>query len=965
MSQLPASWWPAIVGFLGGGAVGGWMSHLDPLWTAASAIGAGAVGFVAKVWAKLEPRAVDACAGWIEATSREVFSRYYRYYRQQTIYVHRGFNVKGLSAQGPHALDLEHVFVDLSLDPKTVGDASGNLLRVPDELSRGAHAVWEWLAAPALSSNHFVLLGAPGTGKSTLLQHIALTLAAPRRRSRKTAVPKKIPLLLFLRDVAQAINEATDEKPLTLADAVRVTLRKQEAETGPPAWFEKQLKKGRCLVMLDGLDEVSDLAVRRKVVAWVQKQIRAHGNNRFILTSRPYGYRDNPLEDVSVLEVRPFSSEQVERFVRNWYLANELKSQLRDDPGVRLEAKKGADDLLRRLAQAPTLAELAVNPLLLTLIAHVHRFRSSLPGRRVELYAEICMVFLGRKQQATGIELDLTPLQKQEVLQPLAYHMMNKGNAEASARDVTVEEAEGVIHDILSQVSTAYSVADFLKMIENSSGLLIERENGIYSFSHLTFQEYLAGAHIQKEKLEAALLTHVLESWWHETIRLYAALGDATGIIEECLKQAHNSLAVLALALDCHEEALKKDPTVSAAVEKLLEDGIESSDPELRRRAAETLLHRRLRNLRRESDSLYVDTSLITHAEYQLFLDEKEARGEYYQPDHWSTDQFPAGHGQQPVVGVRANDAIAFCEWLTERQRDGWHFRLPRPTESLTTDKRPETAGYWTKSEDGLLDFVGPGHGTVQFHLEGIEKQCSEDSTFAHALTRWSEVSGAYNLAFDLDHTLDHALNHALAFDHALNRALALALDRTLNLAFDRSLAFEIALDLDRDFNRTRAFDRTRNLALGRSHDFDFSLALAHVKQLEDVLKTSEQWPLLSQIALHCAFVATWIIVQLINPDKKNDSSFQQLQSDLRRYARLRLLNAWFSLRDGAGARRWSLRSLLKRQAATNESVWQDAIVDAYVSLALLEERITGPQPAFEGIRIVREKDKDETTVRS
>jgi predicted NACHT family NTPase len=86
-----------------------------------------------------------------------------------------------------------------------------------------------------------------------------------------------------------------------------------------------------------------------------------------------------------------------------------------------MQARQQADDLLRRIVRTPALLALAVNPLLLTMITTVHRYRSSLPGRRVELYAEICEVFLGKRQQSRGIEIDMTPAQKQSVLQPLAY----------------------------------------------------------------------------------------------------------------------------------------------------------------------------------------------------------------------------------------------------------------------------------------------------------------------------------------------------------------------------------------------------------------------------------------------------------------------------------------------------------------------------------------------------------------
>ncbi|MGE0680725.1 MAG: hypothetical protein AB7P69_07435 [Candidatus Binatia bacterium] len=96
---------------------------------------------------------------------------------------------------------------------------------------------------------------------------------------------------------------------------------------------------------------------------WVEKQIITHGGNRFLITSRPFGYRSNPLSGVTVLEVRPFASEQVQRFVQNWYLANEIMSAQKDDPGVRLNAREGAEDLLQRLRNAPALADLAGEPL--------------------------------------------------------------------------------------------------------------------------------------------------------------------------------------------------------------------------------------------------------------------------------------------------------------------------------------------------------------------------------------------------------------------------------------------------------------------------------------------------------------------------------------------------------------------------------------------------------------------------
>ena len=268
------------------------------------------------------------------------------------------------------------------------------------------------------------------------MKHIALSLAVRETTKSSTIIPDLLPVLLFLRDHAEAIDT---EDEYGLVHAIKANISHLEGQDPPPKWFEGQLSDGCCLILLDGLDEVGNRNVRRKVVAWVEDQMAAYGQNCFVMTSRPFGYRDNTLSSVAVLEVRPFTAMQVERFVHNWYLANEIMAKAgQDDAGVRREAKKGGLDLINRLWSTPTLSDLAVNPLLLTMIATVHRFRSSLPERRVELYAEICEVFLGKRHEAKGLQLDLTPSQRKTVLQKLAFHMMQR-----NVREIEVMRAGG------------------------------------------------------------------------------------------------------------------------------------------------------------------------------------------------------------------------------------------------------------------------------------------------------------------------------------------------------------------------------------------------------------------------------------------------------------------------------------------------------------------------------------------
>lgn len=701
-------------------------------------LGCAVISLVSKVWQGLQSRWVDRIVEWFDLRTRWVFAHYRYHYCQFLLQLHHDFDVKGLSTQGIHTLDLEQVYVNLRLDFQVPHRASPNPIKLTQDAPEPSQAIaeqkqmlglaivlvilfallafiglhtqssddqedekaslWRYLTPGAQVNPHLVILGAPGTGKTTLLKHVTLSLAAGKRRDRRWRLPRKLPILLFLREHAEHIQTNPD---YTLAEAVVTHLTKHHQSASLP-WFERQLAKGRCLVLLDGLDEVADPQARQQVVSWVEHQMVAYASNRFLVTSRPFGYRSNPLRDVSILEVREFKPPQIARFVHKWYLANERRSRARGDPSIQLHAREGAQDLLRRLQSSEALSALAVNPLLLTMIATVHRYRNSLPGRRVELYAEICEVFLGKRQQAKGLQVDLTSVQKQRVLQPLAYHLM-----QTNRRELPETEAISIIVEPLRRVHNGLDARTFLQHIEESSGLLLELEQGRYGFAHLTFQEYLAAIHIKEEQLEQQLLPQVANSWWHETIRLYCARADATRIIQACLQGTPPELAALELATACKEEALEADPMVWKQLQTILEQSVEDPKNERRTFASHALLDLRLAQFHQANRSLVVDSSMLTNAEYQVFLDYSFIEGAPFLPTSWDgKGLFSKGASLKPVVGIDPMAVEVFCDWLNQEKPGGGVYRLPRTGEITVPPTNPNNTqpiGYWTASQHGWL----------------------------------------------------------------------------------------------------------------------------------------------------------------------------------------------------------------------------------------------------------------------
>jgi predicted NACHT family NTPase len=428
------------------------------------------------------------------------------------------------------------------------------------------------------------------------LRYLTQTYATKQQRKVHPKAPKLIPILLYLRDVRQ---EIVNNNQLTLADLITQQVQQQQQKyqlKNPlPNWFAEKIRQNKCLVMLDGLDEVADETQRQQVSSWVDTQMQTYPDTAFILTSRPPGYKTARLQqDVTVLEVQPFNLKQMEQFIGSWYLETEVKSHVgQDDAGVRGDAKEKADDLIKRIKNknSKPLADMAVNPLLLTMIATVHRRGSALPGKRVELYKEICQVLLEKRQTAKKIADALTATQKQSVLQVLAFQLMQQ-----KTREFNLSKGIDWITDKLADVAgSGANPEEFIQQVRDVSGLLVETEVGVYEFAHLSFQEYLAAVQIKELNQESLLIGNINQSWWAETIRLYAAQSNASNLILTVLAMPSPSVEVMALAYDCLDEGLSVNPDVRQQLEQILEQGLNSTDPEIAKLAAQVKLSRRLK----------------------------------------------------------------------------------------------------------------------------------------------------------------------------------------------------------------------------------------------------------------------------------------------------------------------------------------------------------------------------------
>ncbi|WP_406080577.1 NACHT domain-containing protein [Micromonospora sp. NBC_00858] len=605
--------------------------------------------FLGKIMQELQKRWSDRFVNIVDQWLIRTFSRYGRKYQRYLRELYLDMDLKGLPLRGIYSLAADQVFVDISLFPQHIHEIPSGLLEGGepqiDRFLPGIRLhVWKLLRRHGNRPDPLAILGPPGSGKTTLLKYMTLTMLHRGRKARRLGAPRaKMPILLFLREHTKSIIQNSD---VTVASLLRSSLMGSPAAADPPRWFERQLERGRCVVMLDGLDEVVEPQDRRQVVDWVDRQIAIYSNNYFVVTSRPYGYKSYPVSRATSARVRPFTEHQIDLFVHQWYLATERRRAGRIDAGVTFRAQDGAKDLMRRLRSNINLHTLSVNPLLLTMIAHVHYYRGALPGTRAELYREICQVLLGRRQDAKRISSDLSVDQKEYVIQHLAFEMMKRRRVR-----ITAEEAATIIAPHLGRMSIRLDPRDFLQVIRDECGLLLEKEAGIYAFPHLTFQEFLCSRYIAEKKLESVLVERVTDPWWRETTLLYVAQLGADSVVAACLREAANQ-AALELAVGCADEARELSPELRAELEEALSSNAATGSTESRIMAATVILGRTMREAVRAREDAWLSRTPISVREYKLSIPRR-------------SDTALLGDPQRPALINGESQVQQFVRWAS------------------------------------------------------------------------------------------------------------------------------------------------------------------------------------------------------------------------------------------------------------------------------------------------------------
>ncbi|MGK7884397.1 MAG: NACHT domain-containing NTPase [Crocosphaera sp.] len=359
----------------------------------------------------------------------------------------------------------------------------------------------------ANEQQYLMVIGEPGAGKSTFLRKMGLEALKGKKWLKESYKHSCIPVFIELKKFAEKdIN--IKNMIINEFDICKFPLAQKSVE--------KLLENGKLLILLDGLDEVPTKNMDR-VINKIQDVVDKHDKNRFIISCRTAAYNNwfRRFTDVLMAE---FNDQQIEQFINNWF-QTELDTETNTEKNcwnlLQQEEYKGAK-------------ELAQTPLLLTFLCLTYDKTQSFPNNRGVLYRKALNILLEEWAAEKRIKRDpiyegLHTELEEILLADIAYNNFKQDKLFFYEQDI-IEQIKNFLSENLNAPQHLNGKA-VLNAIEVQQGILVERATDIYSFSHLTLQEYLTAQYIVDHNLISELVkNNITDTRWKEVFILVAGL---------------------------------------------------------------------------------------------------------------------------------------------------------------------------------------------------------------------------------------------------------------------------------------------------------------------------------------------------------------------------------------------------------------------------------------------------------
>jgi hypothetical protein len=619
---------------------------------------------------------------------------YLEWLREQTATI----DIRGLGAAGSgkaHNFPIEDLYIPLTTPREAESKErglEGSAGRQPMELEE------------ALTHRRLVIVGDPGSGKTTFLRRItyaltgeALAKQGGSRQIRTLGKGTAFPMLIRVAELAKYIEKSGTQG--WAADSPQWLSRFLSSRNAMYGWglsetfFSGRLADGSAIVLLDGLDEAPDREEREKAARLFENATDFYKGCRIVVTTRPQAYEGRALlKDFHEARIEPLNAEAIHTFLEHW-----CRGLFPDS--LQMAAKHRAE-LSEALRLQPEIRKMARNPVMLTALAVVHWNERRLPEQRADLYDSILTWLSRQRENRPGRE---KPERCLALLQELALAMQThpKGRQVRVAAGWAAEALAPEFAPIAERERLAGALR-FLEEEAADSGIIVSRA-GELQFWHLTFQEHMAAQAIAG-RMEAAQLDilfkdgRVYRPEWREVMLLLAGIlgvrqgkGKVDGLISAILKRCGPGLNAeaqtvgLVGAMVRDLRPLRYEPA-DGKYKSLLDSVLGIFDAEkakgvefkVRLEAAEALGQagdpRLMENNWVAFGTFEMGKYPVTVAEYKVFVeDDGYADERWWRDGGFGTEKEPRGWAEQlehlnrPIVNVSWYEAAAYGAWKGAR----------------------------------------------------------------------------------------------------------------------------------------------------------------------------------------------------------------------------------------------------------------------------------------------------------
>jgi NACHT domain len=386
-----------------------------------------------------------------------------------------------------------------------------------------------------------ILLGTPGSGKTTYLRWLALHMARACLAHGKYTLPHglgrpQVPLLIQMNDYAERLEKeyiTLKQFLITQWNRIHPTIAMKLLD---------ELAQGHCLILFDGLDEGASASVRRRVLDAMNGFISDYSSedpniyNRFIITSRIADREHEAFNRYVHYTLLELDEQRIDQILANWYftLARYWAISVKggqtltkpEEAEARAASTKQQVQLSRIIRSNPNLRQIAMNPMVLTMMVTLQASGRKLPLQRMELYQMITRTLLDTWNQESGRKMftgEEMPLAEQ-LLSNLAYQLQ-ESDGMLTAYDVAMTTRQTLAAFYQRQLNEVREsdITQFIKTLRRSSGLIVEGGEDLFYFANRPLQDYFVVLYLLRmpqEELIQLVVQHYHAPNWREPLLL-------------------------------------------------------------------------------------------------------------------------------------------------------------------------------------------------------------------------------------------------------------------------------------------------------------------------------------------------------------------------------------------------------------------------------------------------------------